>query len=97
MKVLDVQLPDYTNYNVFLFKDEFYNYLLRGNKLCLCPLGHRKPKEYQLDESELAQLIDYYVLPLQKLRNEHLYVEGFINEALDVEDDMIAFIDMLIK
>lgn len=97
MKTLDIQLPDYTNYNVFLFKDEFYNYLLRGNKLCLCPLGHRKPREYKLTKDELSQLIDYYVLPLQKLRNEHPYVEGFINEALDTEDDMIAFIDMLIK
>lgn len=97
MKTLGVQLPDYTNCNVFLFKDEYYNYLLRGNKLCLCPLGHRKSREYKLTKDELSQLVDYYVIPLQKLRNEHLYIEGFINKALDVEDDMIAFLDSIIK
>lgn len=97
MKTLDVHLPDYTNYNVFLFKDEFYNYLLRGNKLCLCPLGHRKPKEYQLDDSELSQLVDYYVLPLKKLRNDFPYLVDIEDRILDIEDDMVAFLDLLIK
>ena len=82
--------------NEFLFKDEYYNYCLIGRELVLRPLGHRKEKRYQLIDSELSQLIDYYVTPLKKLRNEHLYIEGFQMEILDVEDDMIAFIDSLI-
>lgn len=28
--------------------------------------------------------------------NEHLYIEGFQMEILDIEDDMMAFIDSLI-
>lgn len=81
---------------VFLFKDERYNYMLTGNKLLLCPLGHGKVREYTLSNSELSQLLDYYVIPLLELRNTHPYIEGFINEILDYEDDMMAFIGSLI-
>lgn len=97
MKTLGIQLRSNDSFNSFLFKDEYYNYFLQGRELVLFPLGKRKERRYQLTNDELSQLVDYYVLPLQKLRNEHLYIEGFINEALDIEDDMIAFIDMLIK
>lgn len=97
MKTLGIQLRSNDSFNSFLFKDEYYNYFLQGRELVLFPLGKRKERRYQLTNDELSQLVDYYVLPLQKLRNEHLYVEGFINEALDVEDDMIAFLDSIIK
>lgn len=96
MKTLDVCLPDYTSFNSFLFKDEYYNYFLQGRELVLFPLGNRKERRYQLNDSELSQLVDYYVTPLKKLRNEHLYIEGFQMEILDIEDDMMAFIDSLI-
>lgn len=96
MKTLDICLPDYTSFNSFLFKDEYYNYFLQGRELVLFPLGKRKERRYQLTEDELSQLVDYYLLPLQKLRNEHPYIEGFYLEILDIEDDMMAFIDSLI-
>lgn len=93
----NLNLPIYNNYNIFLFKDEYYNYLLRGNKLCLCPLGHRKSREYVLTDSELSQLVDYYVLPLKKLRNDFPYLVDIEDRILDIEDDMVAFLDSLIK
>ena len=96
METLDICLPDYTSFNSFLFKDEYYNYFLQGRELVLFPLGKRKERRYQLTEDELSQLVDYYLLPLQKLRNEHPYIEGFYLEILDIEDVMMAFIDSLI-
>lgn len=93
----NLNLPNVnTSLNEFLFKDEYYNYCLIGRELVLRPLGHRKERRYQLNDSELSQLVDYYVTPLKKLRNEHLYIEGFQMEILDIEDDMMAFIDSLI-
>lgn len=56
---------------IFLFKDEKYNYLLSDNKLLLCPLGHRKVREYLLSDSEASQIMDYYVTPIQELRISH--------------------------
>lgn len=44
MKTLDVALIS-TNLNKFLFKDEYYNYSLRGKELVLFPLGRRKEKD----------------------------------------------------
>lgn len=97
MKTLDIQLRSNSSFNSFLFKDEYYNYFLQGRELVLFPLGKRKERRYQLTNNELSQLVDYYVLPLQKLRNEHLYIEGFMNKVLDVEDNMMAFLDSIIK
>ena len=85
------------NTTIFLFKDEHYNYLLSGNKLILCPLGHRKVREYTLSDDEVSQIIDYYVTPIQKLQNNHPYIVDFIDEILDYEDDLIAYVDTLVK
>ena len=87
---------DYTSFNSFLFKDDYYNYCLIGSKLVLSPLGRRKERRYQLTNDEISQLVNHYVLPLQKLRNEYPYIEDFYLEILDIEDDMMAFIDSLI-
>lgn len=95
MKTLDVALIP-TNLNKFLFKDGYYNYSLRGKELVLSPLGKRKERRYFLTDDEISQLISYVVL-LEKLHNEYPYVVGIMDEILDIEDDMIAFIDMLIK
>lgn len=93
----NLALCTFNNNNSFLFKDDFYNYSLQGRELVLSPLGQSKERRYKLTNDEISQIMDYYVLPLRKIRNEYPYIEGFINEALDIEDDMIAFIDMLIK
>lgn len=95
MKTLDVALIP-TNLNKFLFKDGYYNYSLRGKELVLSPLGKRKERRYFLTDDEISQLMSYVVL-LEKLHNEYPYVVGIMDEILDIEDDMIAFIDMLIK
>lgn len=39
----------------------------------------------------------YYVAPLEKLHNEYPYIVGFLDEALDIEDDLKAFVDSLIR
>lgn len=80
---------------IFLCKDNAYNYMLVGKEIKLCPLGHRKPKSIQLTHIELCVLLDY-VKPLLALRNQCEFIEGFINETLDIEDDMLAYIDSLI-
>lgn len=90
-------LMKHLNTTIFLFKDEHYNYLLSGNKLILCPLGHRKVREYTLTDSEVSQIMDYYVTPIQELQNNHLYIVDFIDEILDYEDDLIAYVDTLVK
>lgn len=96
MKTLDVALvPD--NLNKFLFKDEYYNYSLRGKELILSPLGKRKEKRYFLTDDEISQLMTYYVASLEKLHNEYPYIVGFLDEILDIEDDMMAFVDSLIR
>lgn len=81
------------NITYFLFKDEHYNYLLSGNKLKLNPLGHRRPKEYMLTDDEVSQMLDYYVIPLQELRNNYPYNEAVYLDILDYEDDLMAFVD----
>lgn len=96
MKTLDVVLIP-TNLNKFLFKDEFYNYSLRGKELVLSPLGKRKERRYFLTDDEISQLMSYYVAPLEKLHNEYPYVVGIMDEILDIEDDMMAFVDSLIR
>ena len=72
MKTLDVALIP-TNLNKFLFKDEYYNYSLRGKELVLSPLGKRKERRYFLTDDEISQLMSYYVAPLEKLHNEYPY------------------------
>lgn len=90
-------LMKHLNTTIFLFKDEQFNYLLSGNKLILCSLRHRKVREYTLSDDEVSQIIDYYITPIQELRNSHPYIMDFIYEVLDYEDDMIAYIDTLVK
>ena len=90
-------LMKHLNTTIFLFKDASYNYLLSGNKLILSPLGHRKVREYTLSDAEVSQIIDYYVTPMQELRNIHPYIVDFIDDLLDFEDDLIAYVDTLVK
>lgn len=90
-------LTDYTSFNSFLFKDEFYNYFLQGRELVLFPLGKRKERRYKMTDDEISHLVNHFMMPLQRLRNEYPYVEGFYLEILDIEDDMVAFLDTLIK
>ena len=86
-------LMKHLNTPIFLFKDEHYSYMLIGNKLKLDPLGRRKPKEYTLTNDEVSQMLDYYVLPLRKLRNDFPYNEAVYLDILDYEDDLMAFVD----
>lgn len=79
---------------VFMVKDDHYNYLLKGTEIILCPLGHRKPKHIKLSHIELCVILDY-IKPLLALCNECEYIEGFVNETLDIEDDLLAYIDSL--
>lgn len=80
---------------VFLFKDEYYSYLLSGNELILNPLCYRKEKKYLLTDSEVNQILEDYVNPLKDLCNNYPFIEGFMDKALDIKDDLMALIDSL--
>ena len=97
MKTSEFALRTFDKNNTFLFKDDFYNYSLQGRELVLSPVGQRKEKRYKLTNDEISQIMDYYVLPLRKIRNEYPYIIGFLDEALDIEDDLMAFVDSLIR
>ncbi len=85
-------LMNHLNTTIFLCKDKFYKYLLSGNKLILCPLGHRKVREYILSNNEVNHIIDYYITPIQELQNNHPNIVDVIDEILDYEDDLSAYI-----
>lgn len=95
-------LMKYLNTTIFLCKDKSYKYLLSGNKLILCPLGHGKVRECVLSDDEVSHIMDCYITPIQELQNKHPNLVDVIDDILDYEDDLRAYIiyevlDALVK